>query len=104
MDPVYGPLQGPGPWPTPYFVKLRGEKSSDEREKRYSHFSGQFKLEPMTTIYVTAFNIYIDYDLYRLPFPQKTKTPSYDIKLLLSFLTGIYRAAGCCSLITFMGY
>ena len=50
---------GPPPWTGPYFVKLQAEKSSDEREKRYSHLSGQFRLEPMTTIYVTAFNIYI---------------------------------------------
>ena len=72
MDPVHGPLHGPGPWTTlwttPYFLKLLAEKSSDEREKRYTQLSGQFKLEPMTTTYVTAFNIYIDYDLYRLPF------------------------------------
>ena len=83
---------GLGPWTTPYFVKLQAEKSLDEKEKRYSHLSGQFKLEPMITTYVMAFNIYIDYDLYRLPFPQKkttTKTPGYDIKLLLSFLTAI---------------
>ena len=99
MDPTWTTLvdsvHGPPLWTSPYFVKLLAEKSLDEREKQYSHLSGQFKLEPMITTYVIAFNIYIDYDLYRLPFPQKktttttTKTPGYDIKLLLSFLTGI---------------
>ena len=95
MDPFMDPVHGPPLWTTPYFVKLQAEKSSEEREKPYLHSSGQFKLDPMTTIYVTAFNIYIDYVLNRLPFPQKktkqnkTKTPGHNIKLLLSFLTGI---------------
>ena len=87
IDQSCGPL-----WTTPYFVKLQAERSLDEREKQYSHFSRQFKLEPMTTIYmyVTAFNICIGYNPYRLPFPKKKKkTSGYDIKLLLSFLTGI---------------
>ena len=59
MGPYMDPVHGPPMWTPPYFVKLQAEKSSDEREKRYSHLSGEFKLEPMTTIYVTAFNIYI---------------------------------------------
>ena len=66
MEPVHGPLHGPGPWTTPVehplFYKLQAEKSSDEREKRYSHFCGQFKLEPMTTVYVTAIESFRFYD------------------------------------------
>ena len=74
MDPFMDPVHGPPLWTTPYFIKLQAENSADEREKRYLHLSGQFKLpEPMTTIYVTAFNICIDYDVYRLPFSQKKK-------------------------------
>ena len=56
MDPFMDPVHGPPLWTTPYFVKLQAENSADEREKLYSHLSGQFKLEPMTTTHVTAFN------------------------------------------------